>query len=65
MGLQRERTALNVDVSDDQKKQIYTKLVREQTALQRRISTDMERQHKMVSLKFMLLACNQKFSSYA
>ena len=47
-GLRREKTVVDVDVSDDQKELVYKQLIQQQTNLQRKMSVDQQRQADMV-----------------
>ena len=47
-GLRREKTVVDVDVSDDQKELVYKQLLQQQTNLQRKMSVDQQRQAEMV-----------------
>ena len=47
--MKREKTALDVEVSEDQKQELMQQLVREQTSLHKRISEEQSRQEEIVS----------------
>ena len=55
-GLRREKTVVDVDVSDDQKELVYKQLLREQTNLHRKMSVDQQRQAEMV-INLHLFVC--------
>ena len=44
----REKTVVDVDVTDNQKELVYKQLLQQQTNLQRKMSVDQQRQAEMV-----------------
>jgi len=47
-GMQREKTVVDVNVTDAEKQAVYTKLVREQSSLHQKISDQQKQQEEMV-----------------
>lgn len=50
--MRREKTALDVEVSEDQKKELFSQVVREHADWTRKISADKQRQQEVVSMPF-------------
>ena len=46
--MRREKTALNVEVTEDQKKELFSQVVRENADWKRKISADQQRQQDQV-----------------
>ncbi len=48
LGLQREKTVIDVDVSEDKKKELFNKLMQDHSRAQMRIEQEKEERAKMV-----------------